>query len=164
MKTKFKNSIGWNVHFKNPDPHRMQMGYINSGSTALQMDTQNSAFRRLWTQDIASHCDKCVGEPFFNQYYKENKYGSGSRRPKTVEIITVRGQSHALRLPKYWPPTLLSARRVCTPRLCCRGRTHSSGGEGGGGVNILEDARHSSVLYLYRILFAHNHTDPEHRF
>jgi hypothetical protein len=37
------------------------------------------------------------------------------------------------RLPKYWPPTPLSARRVCIPRLCCRGRTHSPGGEGGGG-------------------------------
>jgi hypothetical protein len=36
-------------------------------------------------------------------------------------------------LPKYGPPTPLSARRVCTPRLCCGGRTHSPGGEGGGG-------------------------------
>ena len=49
------------------------------------------------------------------------------------EIITVRGQSYVLRLPKYWPPTPLSERRVCTPRLCCGGRTHSPGGEGGGG-------------------------------
>ena len=70
------------------------------------------------------------------------------------EIITVRGPSYVLRLPKYWPPTPLSARRLCTPRLCCGGRTHSPGGEGGWGVNILEDARHSSVLYLHRILFA----------
>jgi hypothetical protein len=29
------------------------------------------------------------------------------------------------------------------------------------GVNILEDARHSSVLYLYRILFA-MHDHPMH--
>jgi hypothetical protein len=44
----------------------------------------------------------------------------------------------------------------CVPRLCCGGRTHSPGGEGvGGGVNILEEARHSSVLYLYRILFGY---------
>jgi hypothetical protein len=28
------------------------------------------------------------------------------------------------------------------------GGTHSLGGDGGGGVNILEDARHSSVLYI----------------
>jgi hypothetical protein len=36
---------------------------------------------------------------------------------------------------KYWPPTPLTARRVCTPRLRCGGRTHSLVGEGGGGVN-----------------------------
>ncbi len=35
--------------------------------------------------------------------------------------IIVRGQSYFSRLPKYWPPIPLSARRVCTPRLCCRG-------------------------------------------
>ncbi len=43
---------------------------------------------------------------------------------------------------------------LSTPRLWCGGRTHSRGvslGEGGGvGVNILEDARHSSVLYVCR--------------
>ncbi len=32
--------------------------------------------------------------------------------------------------------------------MSLRGRTHSLGGERGGGVNILEDARHSSVLYI----------------
>ncbi len=76
----------------------------------------------------------------------------GSLGPR-IGIITVRRQSYVFRLPKYWPPTPLSARRVCNPSLCCGGRTHSPGEEGGG-VNILEDARHSSVLYLYRILFA----------
>jgi hypothetical protein len=44
-------------------------------------------------------------------------------------------------------PTPLAARRVCTLCLWCGGWTHSLGGEGGGGVNILEDARHRSVLY-----------------
>jgi hypothetical protein len=34
------------------------------------------------------------------------------------------------------------------PRLWFGGRTHSLGGEGGDGVNLLEDARHSSVLYI----------------
>ncbi len=43
------------------------------------------------------------------------------------------------------PPTPLTARRVCTPRLWCGGRTHSLGGEGGGGVHILEDA--DTALY-----------------
>jgi hypothetical protein len=38
--------------------------------------------------------------------------------------------------------------RPLTPRLWWWGRTHSLGGEGGGRVNILEDARHSSVLYV----------------
>jgi hypothetical protein len=46
-----------------------------------------------------------------------------------------------LRPASVYPPPLL--RREDT---LARGR-------GGGGVNILEDARHSSVLYLYRILF-----------
>ncbi len=49
------------------------------------------------------------------------------------EIVTVRGQSYVFRLPKYWPPTPLSARWVCTPRLCSGRTTHSPGGEGVGG-------------------------------
>ncbi len=53
--------------------------------------------------------------------------------PPRRETITVRGQSYFSRLPKYWPPTPLSARRVCTNRLCCGGRTDSPGGEGDGG-------------------------------
>ncbi len=46
------------------------------------------------------------------------------------------------------PPPSLPGECV-TPRLWCGGRTHSLGGEGGGGeVNILEDARHSyTALY-----------------
>ncbi len=44
------------------------------------------------------------------------------------ELITVRGQTYVLRLPKSWPPTPLSARWVC-----CGGSKHSLGGEGGGG-------------------------------
>ncbi len=48
--------------------------------------------------------------------------------------IIVRGQSYFSRLPKYWPPIPLSARRVCTPRLCCGGRTDSAGGGDGGSI------------------------------
>jgi hypothetical protein len=36
---------------------------------------------------------------------------------------------------------------VCPPRLCFGGRTHSPGGEGGGGgVNILEDEKYRIAL------------------
>ncbi len=34
-------------------------------------------------------------------------------------------------------------------------RTHSLGGEGGGGVNILEDVKHSSVLYICKYFVPH---------
>ncbi len=51
------------------------------------------------------------------------------------EIITVRGQSYVLRLPKYWPPTPLTARRVCNPRLCCGGEDTLAGWRGGVGGN-----------------------------
>ncbi len=45
-------------------------------------------------------------------------------------------------------PPPLTARRVCTTRLWC-GRTGGGHGwRGGWGVNILEDARHSTVLYI----------------
>jgi hypothetical protein len=41
----------------------------------------------------------------------------------------------------------------CVPsRFWCGERTHSLDGEGGGGANILEDARHSSVLYICKVL------------
>jgi hypothetical protein len=49
-------------------------------------------------------------------------------------------------------PPPLTARRVCIPCRWCGGRTHSLGGEGGWGVNILEDVRHSSVLYVCKYL------------
>jgi hypothetical protein len=53
-------------------------------------------------------------------------------------------------------PHPLTSRRVCTPiRLWCRGRTHSRRGVGGGGVNIMEDARHCSVLYISNYFVDH---------
>jgi hypothetical protein len=39
----------------------------------------------------------------------------------------------SLVFPNTDPPTPLSARLVCIPCLCGGGRTHSPGGEGGGG-------------------------------
>jgi len=65
----------------------------------------------------------------------ENKIIRSMRR----EVITARGQSYVWRLPKYWPPTPLSARRVCPGR---RGRW---------GVNILEDERHRIASYSYNL-------------
>ncbi len=55
--------------------------------------------------------------------------------PLRREIITVSGQSYVSRLPKYWRPTPLSARRgdCVPPAFVGGGRTHSPGGEGGGG-------------------------------
>ncbi len=41
----------------------------------------------------------------------------------------------------------------CVPPTFGAGGGHTRRVERGVGVNILEDARHSSVLYLYRILF-----------
>ncbi len=54
------------------------------------------------------------------------------------------------------PILCLASSKILTPHRpasvylppLVRGRTHSLGGEGGGGVNILEDARYSSVLYI----------------
>jgi hypothetical protein len=47
------------------------------------------------------------------------------------------------------PPTPPAAQRVCTPSpLWCGGEDTLDGWRGGWGVNILEDARHSSVLYM----------------
>jgi hypothetical protein len=68
------------------------------------------------------------------------------------ENITVRGQSYVLRLPNIDPPPP-SPPRECVPPAFVAGGGHTRR-VGGGGVNIFEDARHSSVLYLYRILFA----------
>ncbi len=49
-------------------------------------------------------------------------------------LFTVRGQSYLSRLPKYWPPILLSARRVCSsPPLCWGGEEHTRQGYRGMG-------------------------------
>ncbi len=59
-----------------------------------------------------------------------------------------RVQSCVLRLPKYWPPTPLSARRVCPPPATKAGDT-LTGRRGGWRVNILEDERHRIVMPSY---------------
>jgi hypothetical protein len=54
------------------------------------------------------------------------------------------------------PPPPYPLASVYTPRLWCGGRTHSLGGKGGG-VNILEDARHCSVLYIRKYFVGDPH-------
>ncbi len=111
-------------------------------------------------------------KPFFhrNPKWKPNKIsmkhsswqGQGSPLLHIIRYtvhrreIIVRGQSYFSRLPKFWPPIPLSARRVCTPRLCCGGRTDSPDGEGdGGSLNILEDERNSIALLQWSLYAVH---------
>ncbi len=65
--------------------------------------------------------------------------------------IIVRGQSYFSRLLKYWPPIPLSTWRVCPPPATKAGGTHSPGGEGDGGVNILEDERNRIALLQWSL-------------
>jgi hypothetical protein len=54
-----------------------------------------------------------------------------------------RVQSCVLCLPKYWPPTPLSTRKVCSSPATKAGGTHALARQRGGwGVNILEETRH----------------------
>ncbi len=69
----------------------------------------------------------------------------GNRKSQST-YFTVRGQSYFSRLPKYWLPIPLSARRVCPPPATKAGGTHSPGGAGDRGVNILEDERNRIAL------------------
>jgi hypothetical protein len=52
------------------------------------------------------------------------------------------------------PPHPLTPRRVCTPRFFGAGGGHTRWLERGVGVNILEDVRHSSVLYVCKYFVA----------
>jgi hypothetical protein len=73
--------------------------------------------------------------------------GGGDSRDPAVEGIYCKRPIQCLASSKILTPHPLTARRVKTPRLWCRGRTHSLGG-GGWGVSSLEDARNCSVLNI----------------
>jgi hypothetical protein len=69
---------------------------------------------------------------------------------------------------KILTPQPLTPRRVCTPPPpLVRGEDTLAGWKGGGGhggVNILEDARHCSVLYIRKYFVRHRFTQINHRF
>jgi hypothetical protein len=71
---------------------------------------------------------------------------SSPHQPAQSTYFTVRGQSYFSRLPNYWPPTPLSARRVCTPAFVGGGEDRLAGRRGGWGVNTLEDERNRIAL------------------
>jgi hypothetical protein len=72
-----------------------------------------------------------------------------SERRRRREIILLEASPMSGVFQNIDPPTPSPPGECVPPRLWCGGRTHSLGEEGvGGGVNILEDARHSSVLYI----------------
>ncbi len=56
---------------------------------------------------------------------------------KSLNTLWVYGQSNVWRLPKYWPPHPLTARRVCsTPPLLVRGEDTLAGWRGGWGSMV----------------------------
>ncbi len=95
----------------------------------------------------------CVTQPYTTwPSWREQGWGLHSLplfRPQSTYIC--RGQSCVWRLPKYWSPTPFSTQRVCLPPAPKGGGTQSPGGEGGGGVNILEDERHRICLLQYNL-------------
>jgi hypothetical protein len=81
-----------------------------------------------------------------NQLDETNPYGS------TVERLYCKRPIQCLASSKILTPHTLTARRVCTtlPLVRAGGGGHYRRVERGWGVNILEDARHCSVLYIQK--------------
>jgi len=73
-----------------------------------------------------------------------------SFQSKSVERLYCKRPIQCLASSKILTPHLLTARRVCTvyPPAFCAGGGHTRWVERGWGVNILEDARHCSGLYI----------------
>jgi hypothetical protein len=65
-----------------------------------------------------------------------------------VERLYCKRPIQCLASPKILIPHSLTARRVCPPPAFGAGGGHTRWVERGWGVNILEDARHCSVLYI----------------
>jgi hypothetical protein len=80
-----------------------------------------------------------------------------SQNPSTVErLLLYEANPMSCVFQNIDPPPPSPPGDCVPPRLCLGGEDTLAGWRGGWGVNILEDAKHSSVLYLYRILFALN--------
>jgi hypothetical protein len=126
-------------------------------------------YKRFWEYYLASFCwwisSSCENHCTLG-YTLAGRWGGGAQSTYLRRV-----QSCVWRLPKYYPPLLLES--VSSPRIK-GGGTHSPGGEGtggvifwktpaiglvsynnlstgGGGVNILEDARHRSGLLQYNL-------------
>ncbi len=77
------------------------------------------------------------------------KYNRQSQKIPTVEGLYCKMPIQCLASSKILIPHPPTARRVCTPPSACgAGGGHTRWGERGWGFNILEDARHCSVLYM----------------
>ncbi len=132
----------------------------------------------VWTSNTYSHLAAPTFFPYFNRTLFKSQHKTYSCMPPNVYVlrlshdknyhkmqkflvfaakrreIIVRGQSYFSRLPKYWPPIPLSARRVCPPPATKAEVTHSPGGDGGRGVNILEDERNRIALLQWSLYAA----------
>ncbi len=69
-------------------------------------------------------------------------------RGRGIERLYGKRPIQCLASSKILTPHPLTARRVCTHPPLVRREDTLAGWRGGWGVNILEDARHSSVLYI----------------
>ncbi len=125
----------------------------HTSASASRSMPPESAFRHLVSQSgtVPEHSLKETRwrSLAFSLYRGLTAFSEGLGRR---EIITVRGQSCLASSKILTPhPPLRPASAYPPPLL--RGEDTLAGWRGGWGVIILEDARHSSVLYLYRILF-----------
>ncbi len=84
------------------------------------------------------------------EYLKIKKLNVCPRGPYPQSTYICRVQSCVWRLPKYWPPTPPSPPKECVlPPHQRRGDTQYTRRAVGGGVNILDDARHWIGLLQY---------------
>jgi hypothetical protein len=100
----------------------------------IRLDTSICLYRRL---PLRSWTKNSWGGGMDNDFHMAHIYLSQisvvGRGGGTECIFYCKRAILFLSSSKILTPIPLSARRVCTPRLCCGGRPDSPGGEGGGG-------------------------------